>query len=147
MRSEGKRGIDSHFIPLIRASSEVTETSSSPLFLVAEVEDIIKSAIWLFRSSLNTHRCWSPPIQSKGAAVLPGHLVHVAPTSTQNHLKQSGSAVESSLEIRQVELLRKKQNLAPFWGAICPAVRVYCEGKLSELEGKLSRFLRDTCSN
>ena len=148
-RNEVNQAIDSHFVSLKKISNQKAEASSSPPFSVAQVEDIIKSTIWLFRSSINMHKVWSPPVHRSEAGVVLGPLVVGMPcdTQTQQFGIESNIVVENPLKSEQLEILQRKQKLAPFWGIICPAVKVFCEMKRLELEVKLSRFLRDTCNN
>lgn len=149
VRNEGKQAIDSHFVSLKKDSTQKAEATSSPPFSVTKVEDIIKSTIWLFRSSVNMHKVWSPPMHVSEAGVVSEPLVvgmH-ADTGIQQLGIESNIAQENSPKTEQQELLQRKQKLAPFWGIICPAVKVHCEVKRLELEVKLARFLRDTCNN
>ena len=95
------------------------------------------------------HKVWSPPVHRSEAGVVLGPLVVGMPcdTQTQQFGIESNIMVENPLKSEQLEILQRKQKLAPFWGIICPAVKVFCEMKRLELEVKLSRFLRDTCNN
>ena len=190
MRSKSKASIKGHFTS---ASNSITSSSSSSSSSsngnrsfgdgddtesiladlcssqTAQVSAVIKSAIWMFRSSVNTHKLWQPslllhllsptspvsqcrrrlnydlPLTSKNrsGAVEPQGIVdqataaveHSLPTLTKEHSLPT-------LTKEQTESLKRKVELAPYWGVICPAVKACCEERKRELEWRLAQYYK-----
>ena len=137
----------------------------------AQVSAVIKSAIWIFRSSVNTHKLWPPSLLQH--LLLPTspvtqcrrRLNYDLPLSSKNkngaveplgpaHQATAAGAVEQSLSIltkehslptltkEQIESLKRKVELAPYWGIICPAVKACCEDRKRELEWRLAQYYK-----
>ena len=160
------RSIQSHFL----SASNVTNSSNSVCsssngngagvwtsqeITEEEINAVIKTVIWLFRSSVNTHRPWtsSIPITPRDLGPNCGLKQNHGSSSitTQNmtvseSVKCEDSQVDNScspivLSEEQTEYLEKKRKYAPYWGVICPSVKSYCEERKRDLEGKLHKYL------
>jgi hypothetical protein len=167
--SKARASIKGHFTPASSSSSSTGSHSSScgdsddteTVFAdlcssqTAQVDGVIKSAIWVFRSSINTHRLW-PPSLLLLSPTSPGlecrrRLDYDLPISSQASASAgaSSSTVNQAAELappvlskEQSENLKKKGELAPYWAVICPAVKACCETRKRELEWRLAQYYK-----
>ena len=120
---------------------------------MAQVDAVIKSAIWVFRSSVNTHKVWPPSLLlrllSPASPECRRRLVYDLPMTSQNCagtiLDTADQVAENAspvLSKEQTETLKKKVELAPYWGIICPAVKACCEERKRELEWRLAQYYK-----
>ena len=198
MRSKSRASIKGHFTPANNSSCSSNNSSSSSssnsfgdgddteMILAdlcssqtAQVSAVIKSAIWIFRSSVNTHKLWPPSLllhlllptspvtqcrrrlnydlpltsnnknENKNGAVVPQGTADQAAAAAA-----AAAAVEHSLPTltkenslptltkEQTESLKRKVELAPYWGVICPAVKACCEERKRELEWRLAQYYK-----
>lgn len=163
--SKARASIKGHFTPAGSSSStgsssscgdsDDTETVFANLCTsqTAHVDGVIKSAIWAFRSSVNTHRLW-PPSLFLLSPTPPGpecrrRLDYDLPMPSQ----ASASAVSDTenpaavlappvLSRELSDNLKKKGELARYWGVICPAVKACCETRKRELEWRLAQYYK-----
>ena len=176
MRSKSKASIKGHFTS---ASNSITSSSSSNgnrsfgdgddtesiladlcSSQTAQVSAVIKSAIWMFRSSVNTHKLWQPSLllhllsPTSPVSQCRRRLNYDLPLTSKNRsgavepqgiVDQATAAVEHSLPTltkEQTESLKRKVELAPYWGVICPAVKACCEERKRELEWRLAQYYK-----
>jgi hypothetical protein len=157
--SKARASIKGHFAPASSSSSSCgdsddTETVFADLCSsqTAQVDGVIKSAIWVFRSSVNTHRLW-PPSLLLLSPTSPGpgcrrRLDYDLPIPSQNNAGASSGTVHQAedappvLSKEQLENLKKKEELAPYWAVICKDVKACCEARKRELEWRLAQYYK-----
>jgi hypothetical protein len=164
--SKARASIKGHFTPASSSSStgsissscddgDDTETVFADLCSsqTAQVDGVIKSAIWVFRSSINTHRLW-PPSLLLHSPTSPGlecrrRLDYDLPIPSQASAGAASHAVSQAAEQappvvskEQLEILKKKGELAPYWNVICPTVKACCETRTRELEWRLAQYYK-----
>jgi hypothetical protein len=101
-----------------------------------KLESYLKSLIWIFRSSINTHKLW-PFLYSTTAT----DKFSSSPSFS------SPMKISSSLEVPLIHFnelqshqyyeentLLKKDRLAGLWAIICPAIKTYCEQRIRRLK-------------
>jgi hypothetical protein len=118
---------------------------------VEELEALIKSTIWIFRSSVNNHKTWTappPPPPPRDLELLrkPG-VPPLGPGpgsgTCHNDMKSTRKgSVAPALDVELRERLQQKQKFAPYWGVLCPSVKKYCEDRRQELESRLLKYYR-----
>lgn len=137
--------------------SDDTETVFADLCSsqTAQVDGVIKSAIWVFRSSENRHKVW-PPSLLLLSPTSPGpecrrRLDYDLPK--RSHASASAGAASDTvntaavpaplvLSREQLDNLKKKEELAKYWRVICPAVKACCETRKRELEWRLAQYYK-----
>lgn len=82
---------------------------------MGEIEKLVKSAIWIFRSSVNFHHLWNDDV--------------IINNDDTNHI----------IEIEKTSLLEKKKSLLPIWKLISTPCVYYCNRKIADLEKRLER--------
>jgi hypothetical protein len=112
---------------------------------------VIKSTIWIFRSSVNNHKTWSAPppppryqelLRKPGVPPLePGPGTGIATCHNGIKSTREGS-VAPALDVELRERLQQKQKFAPYWGILCPSVKKYCEDRRQELDSRLLKYYR-----
>lgn len=135
--------------------SDDTETVFADLCSsqAAQVDAVIKSAIWVFRSSINNHRLW-PPSLLLLSPTSPGpecrrRLDYDLPLPHQASARGGSGTLNLAAEQappvlrkEQSENLKKKEELAPYWKMMCPAVKACCEARKRELEWRLAQYYK-----
>jgi hypothetical protein len=163
--SKARASIKGHFTPASSSNSsssscddgDDTETVFADLCSTqtAQVDAVIKSVIWVFRSSINAHILW-PPSLLLLSPTSPGpecrrRLDYDLPIPSQASASAGASSGTLNLAAEQAppipnkeqsEKLKKKKELAPYWKVICPAVKVCCEARKRELEWRLAQYYK-----
>lgn len=169
MLSKARASIKGHFTPASSNSSSTggssrscgddddTETVFADLCSSqkAQVDAVIKSVIWVFRSSITAHKLWPPSLlllspTSPGPECrrrldydlpIPYRASAIA-GAAGDPLHQAAEQAPLVLNKEQSENLKKKKELAQYWGIICPAVKVCCEARKRELEWRLAQYYK-----
>ena len=134
-------------------TSQESTMSDQIMISEEEINAVIKTVIWLFRSSVNTHRPWTSSIPNGDLGSSSGINQNNAssPMNVQNVTRNDAVKSEdnqvvnyclpTAMSKEQTEYLEKKRKYAPYWGIICPSVKSYCEERKRDLEGKLQKYL------
>jgi hypothetical protein len=150
-----RAGIKSHFSAVNDASSSSGSSSSSNMDIsadtclsnqVEELEAVIKSTIWIFRSSVNNHKTWTAPpprgLELRKPGVSPSEPGPVPGICHDDMKSMREGSTAPALDVELKERLMQKQKFAPYWGVLCPSVKKYCEDRRQELDSRLLKYYR-----
>jgi hypothetical protein len=118
-------------------SSKQDKTSSNPTTEIMEkdkLEGYLKSVIWIFRSSVNTHKLW-PFLLSHSLTFHTKSLTIPSPANCTNSRSNDRYPLiyfneVSSHQLYEENTLLKKNRLAGLWKIICIPIKNYCEQKM-----------------
>ena len=84
------------------------------------------------------------PLGTVDQATAAAAVEHSLPTLSKENSLPTLTKEHSlpTLTKEQTESLKRKVELAPYWGVICPAVKACCEERKRELEWRLAQYYK-----